>query len=169
MRIRKLPITLAVLLAALCFIHGPTQAQPGGDPVVEAAAPVIVDADAVVADGDAVVVDSAKADKEVTVEDLANQAQKIQEDWERLGWMGGTIAIIGFLLLLLRLKPINTLLGEHDLKRFKPLAAAVLGVLLGFLQTFITGKGSAISVVAGVIAGIATPGLHLLFTKGNTK
>lgn len=110
----------------------------------------------------------AKAD-EVTVEDLTKQAQKIQQDWESLGWMGGTIGIIGFLLLLLRFKPIDKLLEENDLKRFKPYAAAALGLLLGFSQCFITGKGWGASLVAGLIAGIATPGLHLLFTKGNTK
>ncbi len=107
--------------------------------------------------------------EEVTAEELAKQAQKIADDWQALGWMGGTIGIIGFLLLLLRFKPIDNLLEEHALKQYKPYVAAGLGVLFGFLQTYITGKGWGPSIVAGLIAGIATPGLHLLLTKGNTK
>ena len=162
-------IALAALMAAPFAV-----AQPAGPDPAVTAAPVVVDADAAVAtpvvvNVGAVTAGPARADKEVTVEELAEQAQKIQEDWERLGWMGGTIALIGLLLLALRYGPIDDLLGEHDLKRFKPLIAAGLGVLLGFLQTFITGKGWATSIVAGLIAGIATPGLHQLFTKANTK
>lgn len=149
----------AIFLLAALMAAVPIFAQPAVEPA--ATEPVATEVPAAEQPAD--------ADKEVTVEELAAQAQKIQQDWETLGWMGGTIGIIGFLLLLLRFKPIDNLLEEHDLKRFKPYAAAGLGALLGFFQCFITGKGWGISLVAGLIAGIATPGLHQFFTRGNTK
>lgn len=138
---------LAALTAAIPIFAQPAATGPAAD------APAVV----------------ATADEEVTPEMLAEQAQKIVDDWEALGWMGGTIAIIGLLLLLLRYKPIDDLLEEHELKWVKPWVAATLGALLGFFQCFITGKGWAVSIISGLIAGIATPGLHQLLTKGNKK
>lgn len=169
---KKLGIAFSIAILAMSFL---AFAQPAAEPTPAAPTDVVTaPADAVPAPvGDAPTpaagTESAASDQEVTVEELAKQAQKIQQDWETLGWMGGTIAIIGFLLLLLRFKPIDELLKEHELKQYKPYAAAVLGALLGFFQCFITGKGWGTSIVAGLIAGLATPGLHLLFTKGNTK
>ncbi|HDZ39861.1 MAG TPA: hypothetical protein ENH62_16570, partial [Marinobacter sp.] len=76
-------IALAALMAAPFVVAEPA----GPDPAVTAA-PVVVDADAAVAmpvamPVGAVTADPARADKEVTVKELAEQAQKIQEDWER--------------------------------------------------------------------------------------
>lgn len=108
-------------------------------------------------------------DDEVTAEELAKQAEKIAQDWEKLGWMGGVIAIIGFLIMLLRFKPINNFLEDKKLKWIKPYIAVGLGVLCGFFTALFGGAVWYQALIAGLIAGVAVPGFHQIFTGANRK
>lgn len=121
------------------------------------------------ADG-AVATDTAPAgEEEVTIDELKEAGKKAIEDWEALGWIGGMAGVITFLLLLLRFKPLDKLLENNGIKWIKPYVALGLGILLGFFSTYASGKSLVFSILMGLVAGVSSPGLHLLLTKGNTK
>jgi hypothetical protein len=111
----------------------------------------------------------APADGEVTIDQLTEAGKKAVEDWETLGWVAGMAGVIGFLLLLMRFKPLDKLLEDKGVKWIKPYIAIGLGALLGFFSTFASGKSIGFSIVMGLVAGVTSPGLHLLLTKGNSK
>jgi hypothetical protein len=107
--------------------------------------------------------------EEVTVDAIKEAIEKAIDDWETLGWIGGMAAVIGVLLLIMRFKPLDTFLEDKGIKWIKPYVAAGIGALGGFFSTFATGKSIWFSIVMGLIAGITSPGLHLILTKGNKK
>lgn len=157
MKIRRLPIMLVALMA-LTFIHGPTQAQPGGDPTIEAAAPVVVTvigvADGVALDGTppfAVAAEPALADKEVTPEKLGEQARKVVKDWKTVGWLAGLAALIAFLILLLKYKPVDALFERWEIKWLKPLIASVLGAASSGITAYILEGDVVDAIIAGLL------------------
>lgn len=103
----------------------------------------------------------------VTSDQLTEQAKKVSSDWEKLGWMGAIISAIGFLILLLRYKPVDKFLEEKKLKYLKPYFAVGLGTVSGFLTALSSGSPWYQSVLAGLIAGLAVPGAHQVLTGGN--
>jgi hypothetical protein len=75
------------------------------------------------------------------------------------------IAVAGALILALRLPIVDKLLEKYNLKRFKPLASAVLGGATGMLSTLATGANLPQSLLAGVVAGFAATGMHQAVTQ----
>ena len=109
---------------------------------------------------------------DVTIGDIAEQAQKVYSDWKNLGWMYGIIAAIGLLVLLLRFKPINEWLENSDLKKYKPVISMALGALTGFFTAWAESglwPDAVIALAMGMGAGLAAVGGHQVLTKGNTK
>jgi len=147
-------IVASVAAVTLTLYAGAALSQPADQPAVDAGTP------------DAGVVTDTGAE-EVTTDQIKEAIKKAIEDWETLGWIGGMAAVIGVLLLLLRFKPLDKLLEDKGIKWIKPYLAVALGALGGFFSTFATGKSILFSIVAGIVAGVASPGLHLLLTKGN--
>lgn len=146
-------LTATIAAVTLALFAGHALAQPavdGGTP-------------------DAGVVTDTGAVDEVTADQIKETIEKAVEDWETLGWIAGMAGVIGVLLLLLRFKPLDKLLEDKGIKWIKPYLAIGLGALLGFFSTFASGKSILFSIVAGLIAGVTSPGLHLLLTKGNKK
>lgn len=94
---------------------------------------------------------------------------KVIDDWENVGWLAGVIALINFLLGLLRFRPIDIYLAENELKWVKPLLAVVLGGALGGFSAFSTGASMLNSAVAGIMAGLGSVGFHQLMAQTTTK
>jgi hypothetical protein len=95
-----------------------------------------------------------------TTEELVDAGKKVYNDWAKLGWMAGIAALCGFLLLLLRYKPLDDLLTNKDWKKWKPWVSAVIGAVGGFFSSYMTGVGWMPSIITGVMAGLAIVGLH---------
>lgn len=104
----------------------------------------------------------AEAEKPVDAVELITSVGKVVNDWRNIGWLAGVIALINFLLSLLRFKPIDLALDRLDVKWLKPLLATLLGALLGGFSTFSTGGSVLNSVVAGMLAGLGSVGFHEL-------
>lgn len=172
--LKSLIIILAVCLAPLAYAapEGPGTppvasvtpadskgALPAADvpkaTVEPPVAPVVVPTDTV-------------SEEPTTPDQLLIQAKKILSDWRALGWVYGVIALIGFLILCLRLPVIDTFLENRKLKHLKPWLAAGLGLLSGYFSTWATGAGFAPSLMAGLLAGLSAVGTHQLFTGGNS-
>jgi hypothetical protein len=100
--------------------------------------------------------------KPVDAVEIVTSVGKVINDWKNVGWLAGVIALINFLLSLLRFKPIDMALDRLDWKWLKPLIATLLGAALGGFSTFSTGAGVLNSVVAGMLAGLGSVGFHEL-------
>ena len=120
-----------------------------------------------------VAVEVAVAVDEVGVGELAEQTEKMLNDWEALGWIYGIIGIISLLMLGLRFKPINDLLAKKDWKKYKPYISAVLGGLLAFFVAWgELGNVWPQAVMAGLIGiagGLAVVGGHQVVTGANKR
>jgi hypothetical protein len=103
-------------------------------------------------------------ESETTPFDIFRDIGKIINDWRKIGWIAGLIALINMLINLLRFKPINEFLEDRDLKWCKPLAACVLGGALGGLTTYQTGAPWLNSVAAGVLTALGSVGFHELIS-----
>lgn len=99
---------------------------------------------------------------EIDAVELVTSVGKVVNDWKNVGWLAGVIAMINFLLSLLRFKPINMAMDRLDIKWLKPLIATLLGAALGGFSTFSTGAGVLNSIVAGMLAGLGSVGFHEL-------
>jgi hypothetical protein len=95
-----------------------------------------------------------------TTQELMDAGKKVYNDWAKLGWMAGIAALCGFLLLLLRYKPLDDMLTNKDWKKWKPWVSAVLGSVSGFFSSYLTGVGWMPSIITGLMAGLAIVGLH---------
>lgn len=107
--------------------------------------------------------------QDVSAGEITEALSAAIHNWQSFGWIAGIAGIVGFLLLLLRYKRIDEFLTKKELKWIKPYLALVLGMIAGFFSTYATGEGWVESIMAGVLAGLVSPSLHLLLTKGNTK
>jgi len=108
----------------------------------------------------------------VTVGEIAEQTEKIFSDWSALGWMYGTIAIIGLLTMLLRFKPIDAWLEKKAWKKYKPYFSAGLGALAAFFTVWAEQglwPDGVIALAMGAAAGMAAVGGHQMITKSNSK
>jgi len=112
-------------------------------------------------------------DAETSPEEVAEQVGKIQTEWERLGWMGGVAAIVGLLIMLLRIKPLNDWLEKKGWKKYKAIAAGVLGAIGSFFlvwgESGVLWPTAVIALIMGLISGWASVGLHQSLTAGNSK
>jgi len=93
---------------------------------------------------------------------LVTSVGQVVNDWKNVGWLAGVIALINFLLSLLRFRPIDMAMDRVDIKWLKPLIATLLGAALGGFSTFETGAGVLNSIVAGMLAGLGSVGFHEL-------
>ncbi len=150
MKTRRIPIMLIALAAVVCLIHPATQAQPGAEPTVEAAAPVVTPAAS--AEEDSVVV--VPADKEVTPEALGAATQKVVKDWKTYGWLAGLAALVSLLLLVLKYKPIDALFERWGIKWTR----AYLAILFGGISAGLTAYMVDGDVVSAIIAGLVLIG-----------
>lgn len=174
-------LLMTLFLAMPAALSQPADTDPGSQPAATAAASdekavPTADQPKATADDTAKPADTAKdsendgdTDEEVTAEELAKQAEKIAQDWEKLGWMGGVIAIVGLLIMLLRFKPINNFLEGKGWKWIKPYLAVGLGAVGGFFTSLAGGAVWYQAIIAGIIAGAAVPGFHQILTKANKQ
>lgn len=100
-----------------------------------------------------------------TLPDLVQGAEKTYDDWTKLGWLAGLMALVKLLVNLLKFAPIAKWFDDQQKGWLKPYIAAGLGALLGGLGTFATGVGLAKSIVAGLLAGLGAVGLHETTSK----
>lgn len=161
----KKPLMLLAFLSALLMV-----AQVAGQPVPDDPAPVTsVDSSAALSQP----AGGIKPDEPPTSEEVSEQVGKIQTEWERLGWMGGVAAIVGLLIMLLRIKPLNDWLEKKDWKKYKAIAAGALGAIGSFFlawgESGILWPVAVIALIMGLISGWATVGLHQSLTAGNSK
>jgi hypothetical protein len=101
----------------------------------------------------------------VNPQDIITQIGKAINDWSVLGWVYGSIALVGVLIMILRLPLIDNWLGDKNLKKYKPIVAGLLGGLSGFLSTYATGAKWPQSILAGIAAGLAATGVHQAITQ----
>lgn len=104
-----------------------------------------------------------------TTQELVDAGKKVYNDWAKIGWMAGIAALCGFLLLLLRYKPLDDLLTNKDWKRWKPWVSAFIGAVGGFFSSYMTGVGWMPSIMTGIMAGFAIVGLHQGLTAPSAK
>ena len=100
--------------------------------------------------------------KPVDAVELVSAVGQVIDNWQNVGWLAGVIALINFLLSLLRFKPIDMAMERVDVKWLKPLIATLLGAALGGFSTFSTGASVLNSIVAGMLAGLGSVGFHEL-------
>lgn len=112
---------------------------------------------------DAASTDSVEGE-EATAEDLLQGLGKTVNDWKTLGWLAGLIALLNFLMGLLRFKPIDVWLIQHDKKWLKPWVAMGLGALIMGLSTYQTDANVLNAIVAGLLAGLGSTGFHEAIT-----
>lgn len=112
---------------------------------------------------DAASTDSVEGE-ETTAGDLLEGVAKTVNDWKTLGWLAGLIALLNFLMGLLRFKPIDTWLIQYDKKWLKPWVAMGLGALIMGLSTYQTDANILNSIVAGLLAGLGSTGAHEAIT-----
>lgn len=163
---RNLAFLLAVGLAVgIVFCAAEVAAQPAAstETVTEVAPATAPDAEA------------AKEDpipEDPTLEQLLEMILRIVTDFRTLGVMGGFLALVTFLIALLRYRRIDRWLEEQGWKRYKIWVAAGLGGIMMFLTALASGTPLLKAIVAGIIGivtGLTAVGGHQFYTKGNTK
>ena len=108
---------------------------------------------------------TAEANASITVDELAEDAQNVVNDWRALGSIAGIIALLQLLMKILKFKPIDDLMVAKKIKWIKPYVSAVLGVLLVGLTTYANGGNLMNSLVAGFLFGTATTGWNEMLNK----
>jgi len=97
----------------------------------------------------------------------------IISEWKTVGYLGGLLALVAFLIMLMKLKFISNYLEAHDLKWVKSLVAAVLGGLATMFTAVLAGAdwwpAGIIAFLSGAAAGFGAVGAHQAVTKGNKK
>lgn len=107
----------------------------------------------------------AAEETESTLPDLFQDGAKVYSDWKALGWMGGLLALVTFLMQLLNFGPIKELFKAKKITWLKPILAAVFGGVGAGVSTAMTGAGVGPSIVAGLVAGLAAVGLYEAFKR----
>lgn len=97
---------------------------------------------------------------ELNLDNLVKMTEKVWSDWRTYGWMAGVIALLNLLIFALRIKPLNDWLEKKDWKKYKPYVAAVLGAALMCLASLKTHVPILQSIVAGLMFGWTSSGLH---------
>lgn len=169
---RNLAFLLAVGLAVgMVFCTAEIAAQPSVDAgiVTEVAVP---ESPIAVSDGVAEVAKEDPIPVDPTLEQLLAMLLKVVTDFRTVGIIGGFIALIGFLIALLRYKRIDEWLGQQGWKKYKIWIAAGLGGISMFLIALGSGTvwwQALIAAIVGAITGLASTAGHRFLTKGNTK
>jgi|GEM_PF-4282958 len=110
---------------------------------------------------------------ESTLEEIVKAFEVVIDTFakaETLGVLAVLIAVINLLILVLRYKKLDTWLEKKGWKKYKRIAAVVLG---GALVGLTAAAGGAVwwkALIAGgvgIATGLASIGLHNLFTGGN--
>jgi hypothetical protein len=103
--------------------------------------------------------------------DLVQGAQGVYTAFDTVGVMAGLIAAVNLLITATKFGPIGAAIKKAGLKWIRPLLAVVLGGLGGAAVSLQTGQVWWQAVMAGLIAGLAAPGLHevIELLRGNRK
>lgn len=107
---------------------------------------------------------------DATLEEIMKAVELVFLNFKTLGVIGGLIALISLFILVLRYPRLNNWLEKKGWKKYKRIAAVILG---GGLAGLTAAAGGAVwwkALVAGaigVVAGLGSIGLHNLFTGGN--
>ena len=98
---------------------------------------------------------------------LGELAAKVFDDWRTFGALAGIIALINLLIWALRLKVVDDFLTKKNWKKYKPYVAAALGAILTALSSIFTGMGIIQAIIAGLVFGFTSSGLHqAIFPSG---
>lgn len=109
---------------------------------------------------------------DATLEEIMKAAELVFTNFKTLGVIGGLIALISLFILILRYPRVDKWLEKKGWKKYKRIAAVVLG---GALAGLTAAAGGAIwwkALIAGgigIAAGLGSIGLHNLFTGGNAE
>jgi len=99
------------------------------------------------------------------VEDIVEGVSYAISEWKNVGWLAGVTALINVLILLFRFPLVNTALSNLNAKWAKPLIAAILGAAIGGFSAALAGGTPGVAVVAGILAGLSSVGLHQLIDQ----
>lgn len=148
----------ALLFSGLAFAQDePVPAQPAPE--------------AAVVDAPAVAGDAAPVAEQPSLDDYVAAFKLILSEWQTVGWLAGLVALVAFLVMLMRLKFIDNYLVAHDLKWVKALIAAVLGGLAAMFAAVQAGAewwpAGIVAFISGAVAGFGAVGLHQTVTKGD--
>jgi len=141
-------------------------AQPGAQPAATDAPKPDAAAEAPKEEGtttlpDGTVTPSGPGDSdELDMDNLLKLTGKVWSDWRTYGWMAGVIALLNLLIFVLRIKPLNAWLEKKGLKKYKPYVAMALGAGLMALASIKTGVPIAQAIIAGLMFGWTSSGLH---------
>lgn len=129
--------------------HAPTPTMDKASDTAPAAAPAAEEASA----------------PEVQAGDLIAGAQKTATDWQKLGLLGGLIALVNLLINALKFGPIKEWMEVNKKRWLIPYIALGLGGALGVMSAIYTGSDPVQSLMAGLAAGSSAIGVHEATTK----
>jgi hypothetical protein len=92
--------------------------------------------------------------------DLLEGGKAVYTAFDTVGVMAGLIATVNLLINATKFGPIGAAIKKAGLKWIRPLLAVVLGGLGGAAVSLSTGQVWWQALIAGLIAGMAAPGLH---------
>lgn len=92
--------------------------------------------------------------------EVVKDAQQVVDDWGRIGWFAGLLALVNMLIKLSRKSFVEAFLEARDLKWVKPVVALVLGGVLGGMTSWTRGNSVLYCIVEGVFAGAGAVAAH---------
>jgi len=105
------------------------------------------------------------AEAEPTPKELINDIGRVINDWSKLGYLAGLIALLQLLMKLLKFGPINNWFQNKRRKWIKPYIAAGLGAAAMVAVSYQTSGHLLNSLVAGALAGMGAVGWNELLNK----
>lgn len=95
-----------------------------------------------------------------TIPSLVGDATKVYDDWQKLGWLAGLLALVNLLVSLMKFGPIGKWMEDNNKQFLRPYIALGLGAALGLLTALVAHVPIAQALGAGVLGGLAAVGLH---------
>ena len=160
--------TLAALFVSLGLFLLPSlaQGQPSPDAGVTIAAPAVA---LLVAPPEVAAPVATTPVPDVTVGEIKDSLVNTLNQWKTAGWIAGLIALVNFLMLLLRIQFINDWLTAKGYMKYKSWIAGILGAIASGLFGYTQGVGILQAIFMGITAGWAAVGFHQVVTLGNPK
>lgn len=85
--------------------------------------------------------------------------------WKALGWVAALAAVLRVLIKLTNTRVFDNLVGSRPW--IKPAISSVLGVLIGIFGTLATGVSLPSAILAGLLAGLSSTGIHEVMSMFN--